>query len=85
MQKYYKYHDLTMSQFYTQGGIGNIYISKYGKYVYKLTYSASAFTNNILTFNKLVNKIPCSNLLDYCRGLVSLRNNMLVVVFFLFA
>lgn len=65
MQKYYKYHDLTMSQFYTQGGIGNIYLSKYDKYIYKLTYSASAFINNILTFNKLVNKIPCSNLLDY--------------------
>jgi len=67
MQNYNEYYELTKSVFFNQGGIGNIYITKNNdiNYIYKLTYSASAFINNILTYNKLNKIIPCSKLINY--------------------
>lgn len=57
--------DLSDAVFYNSGGIGNIYISKCGSKVFKVTFNISAYVNNIKWNSLLDGHIPCSKLLNF--------------------
>ena len=57
--------DISDTIFYNSGGIGNIYISKCGTVIYKVTYNISAYINNIKWDFLLKNCVPHAKLINF--------------------